>query len=271
MCGWIASKAPGEQQTATRPRWLTLRSNGTTQDAISLHEYYIASTRPASARYSRLYSHLRWSYRRGGPCISRGWHIERRVYVCLDTRWLPLPRLQPRVPTFLRMYQGLHLAWKAMIISRCTHKNWLACCALARIGLQGDRSCTTLFGGMLRLFQTLLLKEPAALWCQIAGTWLKEAAFRLMLDAPSNIGILTFASSMIPLLPRYGWSRWLFVASESFVPIHFSMLSNIDCERWKLWIDDRTVQSFLQLSIRKIDQRQSAFRGLSKRMVGRRI
>lgn len=57
--------------------------------------------------------------------------------------------------TFLRVQRRLHLRWKAMIISRCTQKNWLA---QWRGSLHVIVCCAT-FSGVLRLFQTSLAEK----------------------------------------------------------------------------------------------------------------
>lgn len=64
-----------------------------------------------------------------------------------------------------------------MIISRCTHKNWLACWrALACPPSRGSFAAPPLFGGVCCAFsKRRSWKQQTVLWCQIAGTWLETA------------------------------------------------------------------------------------------------
>lgn len=158
------------------------------------------------ARYSYLYNRLRGQWSSSLAVWSMQPGCAKTKYTCFHLGSLaaqtPLPSstCKPRVSTCVEGYQRLHLARKAMIISRCTHKNWLAWCAVACPPSRGSFAAPPLFGGVLCLFQTSLLK----------------AVDRPLMPDRQELGQKQFLSSKILSLNLNRWIDWLIVKIAEF-------------------------------------------------------
>lgn len=134
------------------------------------------------ARYSYLYNRLGgqwwWSSSKSRGVVRVAWLRKDEIYVFPPrfSRRTDTPSPPPRVSTCVEGYQRLHLARKAMIISRCTHKNWLAWRAVACPPSRGSFAAPPPFRWRVVPFRNVALESSRPSFdARSPATWLETA------------------------------------------------------------------------------------------------